>query len=131
MKDNYIFVALLNYADDGITVLFPDLPGCITCGNDDEEAFKNATEVLGLHLWGMEKDADDIPEPTAIKNIKLEDEQEKILVSVHMPVVSDRLNNKAVKVTLTIPQWMKTKAEHEKISFSQCLQDALKEKLCG
>lgn len=32
-------------------------------------ALKNAKEALGLHLWGMERDGDEIPEPTAITSL--------------------------------------------------------------
>jgi predicted RNase H-like HicB family nuclease len=77
MKDRYIYPAILNYADDGISIDFPDLPGCLPCANSTEEALKNAKEALELHLYGMEQDGDEIPEPTDIRNIKLEKNQAK------------------------------------------------------
>ncbi|MGB8956234.1 MAG: hypothetical protein WCC10_12750, partial [Tumebacillaceae bacterium] len=39
------------------------------------------------------------------------------------------VRNKAVKKTLTIPQWLNDIAEENKINFSQILQDALKQTL--
>ena len=33
-------------------------------GSDIKEAEKNAEEALGLHLWGMEEDNEEIPEAT-------------------------------------------------------------------
>ena len=42
IKDKYIYPAIFDFDEDGITVTFPDLPGCITCGDSQEEAFKNA-----------------------------------------------------------------------------------------
>ena len=62
-----IYPAIFNYDTDGIAIEFPDLPGCLTCGDDINEAVKNAKECLGLHLYGMRKDNDPIPEPTANK----------------------------------------------------------------
>ena len=56
MKDRYSYVAIFNYADDGISISFPDLPGCYPCAHTTEEALKNAKEAMGLHLWGMEQD---------------------------------------------------------------------------
>ncbi|PNB45827.1 pilus assembly protein HicB, partial [Pseudomonas sp. GW456-E7] len=47
-----MYPALFDYDDDGITVTFPDLPGCITCGNTDEEALTMAKEAMALHLYG-------------------------------------------------------------------------------
>ena len=61
LKNRYIYPALFDYADDGITVTFPDLPGCITCGQHDEEAFFMAKEALALHLFGFEEDGEPIP----------------------------------------------------------------------
>ncbi|MDR2137360.1 MAG: type II toxin-antitoxin system HicB family antitoxin, partial [Synergistaceae bacterium] len=72
MRDRYIFPAVFNYADDGISVSFPDFPGCCTCGNSDENAIHMAEEALGLHLFGMEEDDEPIPEPSRGDRIKLE-----------------------------------------------------------
>ena len=72
MKNRYSFIAVFNVADDGISIEFPDLPGCLPCANNMDEAFKNAREALGLHLWGMEQDNETIPEPKpGIDSIKL------------------------------------------------------------
>lgn len=47
-KDRYIYPALFDYDDDGITVTFPDLPGCITCGNTDEEGSYHGKRSYGI-----------------------------------------------------------------------------------
>ena len=47
----------------GYSVYFPDLPGCISYGESYEEAQHEAEDALGLHLYGMEKDGDILPEP--------------------------------------------------------------------
>ncbi|BCS80612.1 hypothetical protein CaldiYA01_05720 [Caldicellulosiruptor diazotrophicus] len=70
-RDTYIFPAIFTFDDDGITIEFPDLPGCISCADTLDEAVKNAKEVLGLYLWSMEKDNESIPEPTPVNNLKL------------------------------------------------------------
>ncbi len=129
MKDTYIFPAILNYADDGISIEFPDLPGCLSCADSTEEAVKNSKEVLGLFLWSMEKDNDEIPKPTEITNLKLEYNDIPLLVEVFMPPIRERLNNKFVKKTLSIPQWLNIEAEQKGVNFSQILQNALKEYL--
>ena len=51
VKDKYIYPAIFDFDNDGITVTFPDLPGCITCGDCQEEAFRNAKEVLALYIY--------------------------------------------------------------------------------
>ena len=72
----YRYKAIFNYDKDGITVTFPDLPGCITCGDNEEEALKNAKECMALHLFGMEEDNDLIPEPT---KVEVSEESQKVL----------------------------------------------------
>ena len=70
MKDSYEFVAVFNYAEDGINISFPDLPGCLSYADTTEEAIKNAEEVLGLVLYDMETENEKIPKPTPLENIK-------------------------------------------------------------
>jgi len=115
--------------DDGISVEFPDLPGCLSCADTTEEAAKNANEALRLHLWGLEKDKNNIPEPTNIMALQLEDNQIPLLVEVFMPPVRERLNNRFVKKTLSLPAWLNAEAEAKGVNFSQILQASLKEHL--
>lgn len=129
MKNVYIYPALFHYADDGITIEFPDLPGCLPCAFTTEEAVKNAKEALALHLYGMEQDGEDIPEPSAPIDISHKNEDILMLVDVFMPPFRDKIANKTIKKTLTIPYWLNAQAEHMGINFSKTLQDALTEKL--
>ena len=69
MKYLYTFPAIFETNDDGISIYFPDLPGCLPCANNMEEAFANAKEALQLHLYGMEEDGEPIPEPTFISQL--------------------------------------------------------------
>jgi len=128
-KDTYCYIAVVSFDDDGISISFPDLSGCFTCAYSEDEIFKNGKEVLGLHLWSMEKDNEIIPDPTGIKDIILEDNETTMLVEVFMPPVRDRINNKVVKKTLTIPQWLNIEAEQQGVNFSMVLQNGLKQYL--
>jgi Uncharacterized conserved protein len=58
-------IAVFEPSTDGtFGVYFPDLPGCVSMGDNFEYAQKMAEEALRLHLWGMEKDHDEIPKPS-------------------------------------------------------------------
>jgi len=63
-KPFYTFPAIINFADDGISISLHDLPGCLSCAMTEKQAFKNAQEVLELYLYGMEEDGEPIPAPT-------------------------------------------------------------------
>ncbi|MCD8127731.1 MAG: type II toxin-antitoxin system HicB family antitoxin [Clostridiales bacterium] len=126
MKDRYIFPAIMNYADDGISVSFPDLPGCLTCAHDTETALTRAKEALGLYLYDSEQCGEAIPEPSDIPDLALGEGDIPTLVDVFMPSIRDRINNRTVKKTLTIPAWLNREAEAAGVNFSQVLQDGLK-----
>lgn len=128
-KERYIYPALFLYEPEGITVTFPDLPGCITCGNDAEEAFRMAREAMALHLYGMEQDGESIPEPSGPSVLKPEPGEVTTLIEVWMPPFRDEMENRAVKKTLTIPKWLDDLAQENKVNFSHVLQDALKKHL--
>ena len=128
-NDRYIYPAIFDYADDGISIEFPDLPGCLPSAHTTEDAFKNAKEAMGLHLYCMEKDKDEMPDPTPIDKIKTESNQAVVLVEVWMPLIRDAIENRSVKKTLTIPKWLNDLAEDKHVNFSHILQEALKARL--
>ena len=51
-------------SDYGVTV--PDLPGCYTAGDTIADVLRQAVEAIELHLGGMLRDGDPIPEPKDI-----------------------------------------------------------------
>ena len=129
MKDMYTFPAIFEICDNGISILFPDLPGCLPCAENIENAIKNTKEALLLHLYGMEEDNEEIPEPTAFYQIKLHENQSIMLIEVYMPPFREKQHKKFVKKTLSIPSWINAQAEYAGINFSQTLQEALLQKL--
>ncbi len=129
LKDNYVYPCIFSYEDDGISVEFPDLPGCLTFGTTTQEAIDRAKEAMALHISSMEDDSEEIPEPTDIKMITVESKQSIILIDVWMPVYRSNIKYASIKKTLTIPKWLNDAAEENHINFSQLLQESLKEHL--
>ena len=126
MKDNYIYPAILTYTDNGISIEFPDLPGCLSCAFSDSEALFNAKEVLRGWLLVSEEDSDDIPEPTPLKSVKISINQKAVLIDVCLALHREAFENRSVKKTLSIPAWLNRRAEQENVNFSRVLQDGLK-----
>lgn len=130
MRDTYIYPAIFEKSVQGkYGVSFPDLPGCISIGDNLQHAHEMAKEALGLHLWGMERDGDDIPEPTSIDSIEVEEGEVIGLIEVWMLPIRAELDNRAVKKTLTIPRYLNDIAEKQNVNFSKILQSALKDHL--
>ncbi|MGM9517289.1 type II toxin-antitoxin system HicB family antitoxin [Acidaminococcus timonensis] len=133
LPDYYRYLAIFTFMDDGVHVVFPDLPGCISFGKDEAEAMKEAREALSLHMYGMEQDDDDIPVPSKMQKLaqeeQLEDNETFCLIEAFMPPFREKQNHRFVKKTLSIPYWLNAQAEACGINFSRTLQAALKKEL--
>ena len=68
MDRNIMFYAVFDYDDDPISIYFPDLPGCFSCGRSTEEAMTMAKEALDLYLEDMKED--EIPRANPYEEIK-------------------------------------------------------------
>ncbi len=127
LKDRYSYIAVFTYDEDGICIEFPDFPGCCPCADKDDTdmALKNAKEALGLHIWGMEQDAESLPSPTSITALSFEKNQIAVLVDLFMPPIRERINSKFVKKTLSLPAWLAAKADEDGVNCSRIFQNAL------
>lgn len=129
MKNIYEFVAIFEYADDGISISFPDLPGCLSCANTTEEALKNAQDALGLMLVHLEREEKTIPTATPIEKIECKKNEKAFIIKVWMPIAREGVKDVLVKKTLTIPKWLNDLAEAENVNFSKILKSALQDYL--
>lgn len=115
--------------NNGYTVTFPDLIGCITEGDTLEEAVKMAEDALGIYLYTLSEEGEPFPEATNPINLKCAKDEFINIVTWDEKEYLKKTDNKAIKKTLTIPSWLNYKAEEHKINFSQVLQKALKKEL--
>ena len=129
----YSYIAILEYEEDGVHITFPDLPGCVSFGENEIDAIQQAREVLALHLWGIEDDGEVPPAASSIKSIsdsqQLQKNEAYLVVDTFMPAIREKMANRFVKKTLSIPAWLNSQAENCGINFSQTLQKALKQEL--
>ena len=124
--DRYIYPAVFSYEPgEEISVMFPDLD-VATSGVDDDDALLSARELLGITLFGLEEDGEDIPAPSRLNAVQLSENERAVLVDVYMPSI--RLN-RSVNRTVTLPAWLNAAALEHNMNFSQVLQDALKQQL--
>ena len=121
----YIYPAIFTKEDEGYSVVFPDLESCYTQGDTLEDAMEMAEDVLSLVLYEYEKKQRIIPLPTSIKEIETSEREIVSLVMGDTMEYRKRYNNKAVKKTLTIPEWLNEEASALGVNFSQVLQEAL------
>jgi predicted RNase H-like HicB family nuclease len=123
------FLAVLEpNSNGGYGVFFPDVPGCISVGDNFDHAVKMGTEALGLHIYGLEKDGDSIPERTD-KIPETGKGEIVVSVSIYPDMTKDIMDNRREKTTITLPHWLKELAETENINYSRVLETALKDTL--
>lgn len=127
--ERYFYPAVFTYEPgQEIAVVFPDLDAA-TSGIDDRDALLSARELLGVVLCGLEEDKEEIPVPTPLSQVALEENERAVLIDVYMPSVRMAQTNRSVNRTVTLPAWLNAAALEHNVNFSQVLQDALKQQL--
>lgn len=114
--------------EGGFWISFPDFPECFTEGDDMKQAYEMTVEALGLALVNRKEEKEEIPDPSDLDKIQNEDGT-IVIVEFDMLEYQRKHNSKAVKKTLSIPEWLNEEAVSMGVNFSQVLQEALMSKL--
>ena len=126
----YVYPAIFTLEENGqYSVTFPDVEGCYSGGDDLAEAIEMAEDALALMLFHFEQEKLPVPEASAIDAIKVNGKSFVNYIACDTLGYQKRNNTKAVKKTLSIPEWMNEAATAAGVNFSQVLQEALAEKL--
>ena len=113
-------------SEKGYWVEVPDLPGCFSQGDSMEEAFKEVQEAVGLYL----DENNDFNKPSPIEKIQQGFPSDSVMLVPYDSVAyAKKYKNKAIKKTLSIPEWLNEEASKRGINFSQVLQEALINKI--
>ena len=124
--EKYAYPAIFTPEKNGaFSILFPDLDGCYTCGDSLEDGIEMAQDALALTLYGYEKDQREIPLPSTPSALSLKGNEFVNYIACDTLKYRKMYNSKAVKKTLTIPEWLNEAAVSMGLNFSQVLQEAL------
>ncbi|ABO50079.1 protein of unknown function UPF0150 [Desulforamulus reducens MI-1] len=124
----YVYPAVFTPLSSGeYNVRIPDLPGCITCRKDLADAIEMAEDAAAMWLCDAEDNQESISAPSEKLNVA--HPQFVNFVIADTDKYRQENDNRAVKKTLTIPNWLNSKAEKAGVNFSQTLQAALKQQL--
>lgn len=111
--------------EEGFTVDFPDLPGCITEGRDIPEALYMAEDVLCLWILDEIEEGKELPKPSKMEDIKLEDGQFVNLILADVTAYALKYGDKLVDRTFKIPLWMNTYIDEHGIDCSKVFVEAM------
>ena len=73
MGKAYYVGVLSKDPDSDYGVDFPDFPGCVTAGSTVAETLALAEEVLEFHVEGMLEHGEDVPGPTPLDKVDVDD----------------------------------------------------------
>lgn len=128
--DRLFYPAFFHKAEEGgFWVTFPDIPECMTQGDDMTRAYEMAAEALGLSITTMEEMGEEIPRASLPEDILPEEDSVLVIVEFDLMEYRRKHCSRAVKKTLSIPEWLNEAAMKQGINFSQVLQEALMMKL--
>ncbi len=125
MKYAYPAILTFDKEDNIYYVNFPDIENCFTDGKSLAEALEMGEDALTLMLCQMEDDEAEIPAPSDVKAITPKENETVSLIFADTTEYRRIWDNKAVKKTLSVPNWLNVKAERLGINFSYVLQQAL------
>ncbi|UPK37628.1 type II toxin-antitoxin system HicB family antitoxin [Bradyrhizobium sp. 186] len=90
------YIAIIEDAgpDHAVGVWFPDLPGCISGGDDIDEALHNAPEALELYAEDLTEDGRELPRPRTLTELKADpdvadDLRNYMVALIELPVRAD------------------------------------------
>ena len=114
----------------GYTVVVPDLPGCVTEGQDLLDAIEMGADAASGWILGELEEGNNIPAPTLRKeDIKLEEADSFIsMLVLDIDAYAEKYGEKTVRKNISIPAWLNTYGEKNNINFSRVLQEALLKK---
>jgi predicted RNase H-like HicB family nuclease len=120
----YVYPAIFHKnKDESYTVIYPDLPGCISEGKNLGNAMYMAQSALTQWIGYLVDKKQEIPQASPVEKVKTSKVE---FVNLICAEVKDA---KAVKRTVSIPKWMDDKVVRSGLSLSRILQDALRERL--
>jgi predicted RNase H-like HicB family nuclease len=98
---NYIAIVHKD-ADTDFGVSFPDFPGCITAGQNVDEAKDLSQEALALHIQGMIEDGDPLPRPSNLEDIMADTDYADAVAYLVVSVPDTK--PRTVRVNITVPE---------------------------
>jgi predicted RNase H-like HicB family nuclease len=120
----YVYPAIFHQNEDmSYTIIYPDLPGCISEGKTLGNAMYMAQSGLTQWISYLADKKQEIPQASSVQDVKTSNGE---FVNLICAEVRD---GRAVKRTVSIPKWMDDKVAQSGLSLSRVLQDALSEKL--
>jgi predicted RNase H-like HicB family nuclease len=118
-----IFTGIVERAADGFSVFFPDVPGCVSAGATQVEAFANGERALEAHIQLLAESGEELPHPSEeVARDPDVDEVCRFLARVELP-------GRAIRLNITLDEGLVTRIDRIAKNRSGFLADAARAKL--
>lgn len=116
---------------EGFTVELPDLPGCVTEGDNLAEAIEMGMDAASGWILGEIEEGNNYPAASAANQVEVPEGSFVNLLVLDMDAYAEKYGDKAIRKNITIPAYMNTYIEKNGISLSKITQDAIGERMQG
>ncbi|MCL2312745.1 MAG: type II toxin-antitoxin system HicB family antitoxin [Firmicutes bacterium] len=115
----------------GKKYLLASIPDCgiDTQGVNLIDAIEMARDAISIWCVSELEANRELPSPSDLSEVQHNPDEIVTLVDVDIDSYKRKLDNRAVRKSLTVPSWLNEQAEQAGINFSGVLQEALKQKL--
>jgi predicted RNase H-like HicB family nuclease len=130
------YFAILDGEPGAFGVSFPDCPGCVAMGKDENEAYENAIEALSE--WVRDTmEAGEAPEPRSIEALRRDDDVAATIaeggIFLRVPLIIE--SGKPVKANISLDQGLLAEidaaAKRSGLTRSAFLASAAREKIAA
>lgn len=91
------YPALFHKAEEGgFWISFPDIPECLTEGDNMEEAYNMAVDALGLSLADMEKNNVPFPVPSSVDKITVNNDAFPVVIKFLKKINKNRSRRRII-----------------------------------
>ncbi len=93
-----------------------------------QQAYEMAVDALGLAISSRMEEGEEVPSASEADQVEVSSGV-LVIVEFDLEAYNRKYNSRAVKKTLSIPEWLNEAASKAGVNFSQVLQEALIEKV--
>ncbi|GLU28487.1 type II toxin-antitoxin system HicB family antitoxin [Brucella sp. NBRC 12950] len=127
--------ALIHQENGQFGISFPDFPGCISGGKNEEEAIRRGTEALNFHVEGMIEEGHAIPMLRNAKELRADPELAEELEDGILTLVSFEMPGKILRINITIDEHLLSAIDKDAKAHNQSrsayIADAARNKIRG
>lgn len=123
----YTYTALFTPTEDGqeLYCRVPDLPGCVTTGDNIDDAIEMITDAASGWLVVAEDEGNEIPTATPQHQLDIPENATCSIIRIDTFAYRAATDTRSVRKNVSLPAWMATLAEKRGVNCSQVLQDGL------